>query len=101
MNRDGLTVPAPEPPDSPDAWYAPDVRDQYELAAGVIATVRDEGETFGYEVRVPSLSADAQEGLESVRRHFADAKLRRPQTREGAAERLREGFELIESPFQR
>ncbi len=93
MNRDGQTVPAPEPPDSPDAWYAPDVRDQYELAAGVVATVRDEGEMFGYEVRVPSLSADAQDDLESVQRHFADAKLRRPQTREGAVERLREGFE--------
>ena len=29
------TVPAPEPPDSPDVWYAPDVHDQYTLDAGV------------------------------------------------------------------
>jgi hypothetical protein len=37
------TVPAPEPPDSPDAWYAPGVRDQYALGSGVVATVRSGG----------------------------------------------------------
>ena len=34
------TVPPPEPPDSPDAWYAPGVHDQYALGFGVVATVR-------------------------------------------------------------
>ena len=40
------SVPAPEPPDSPDAWYAPDVHDQYTLDAGVVATVRSAREEF-------------------------------------------------------
>ena len=35
------TVPSPVPPDSSDAWYAPTVRAQYELAPGVTATVHE------------------------------------------------------------
>ena len=51
------TVPPPEPPDSPDAWYAPGVHDQYALGSGVVATVRSGAGGFRYEVREPSLSA--------------------------------------------
>ncbi len=87
------TVPAPEPPDSPGAWYAPDVHDQYALGAGVVATVRSAGGEFVYDVREPSLSAAADRDLEAVLDHFADAEPRRPRTREGAAERLRAGFD--------
>jgi type IV secretory pathway ATPase VirB11/archaellum biosynthesis ATPase len=90
MNR---AVPAPEPPDSPDAWYAPDVHDQYALGSGVVATVRSEDDEFAYEVREPSLSARAERDLEAVLEHFADAEPRRPRTRQGAAERLRAGFD--------
>jgi hypothetical protein len=31
-----VEVPAPVPPSSPDAWYAPAVRDQYTAAPGVV-----------------------------------------------------------------
>ena len=37
----GGAVPAPVPPDDPEAWYAPAVRAQYESASGVVATVRE------------------------------------------------------------
>jgi len=87
------TVPAPEPPDSPDAWYAPGVHDQYALGSGVVATVRSGAGGFRYEVREPSLSSRAARNLEAVLEHFADAELRRPRTRQGAAERLRDGFD--------
>ena len=93
MGTDVPTVPAPEPPDSADAWYAPAVHDQYEVVPGVVATVRGDGEPFAYDVREPSLSAGACEGLAAVREHFAEAELRRPRTREGAAERYRDGFD--------
>ena len=87
------TVPAPEPPDSPDAWYAPGVHDQYALGSGVVATVRTGAGGFRYEVREPSLSARTESDLGAVLEHFADAELRRPRTRQGAAERLRDGFD--------
>jgi type IV secretory pathway ATPase VirB11/archaellum biosynthesis ATPase len=86
------TVPPPEPPDSPDAWYAPDVHDQYALGSGVVATVGTEDGEFVYDVREPGLSARAESDLESVLEHFADAELRRPRTRQGAVERLEAGF---------
>jgi len=86
------TVPPPEPPDSPDAWYAPDVHDQYALGSGVVATVGTENGEFVYDVREPGLSARAERDLESVLEHFADAELRRPRTRQGAVERLEAGF---------
>ena len=86
------TVPPPEPPDSPDAWYAPDVHDQYALGSGVVATVETENGEFVYDVREPELSARAESDLESVLEHFADAELRRPRTRQGAVERLEAGF---------
>lgn len=37
---DPSTVPAPDPPDSPDAWYAPAVRAQYEVSPDVVVTIR-------------------------------------------------------------
>jgi len=52
------TVPAPEPPDAPDAWYAPEVRAQYEVRPGVVVTIRERersGTEFEYAVREPSL----------------------------------------------
>ena len=94
METDAPVVPAPEPPDSPDAWYAPDVHDQYELTMGVVATVRQTTEhgAFGYDVRVPSLANRTRQSLDTVRSHFDEAKLSRPRTREGARERIQEGF---------
>jgi type IV secretory pathway ATPase VirB11/archaellum biosynthesis ATPase len=87
------TVPAPEPPDSPDAWYAPDVRTQAEVHPGVVATIRETGQDFSYEVREPSLPATEQDALDDVESHFADAHLQRPVTREGAVERMAAGFD--------
>jgi type IV secretory pathway ATPase VirB11/archaellum biosynthesis ATPase len=93
MQTEVPTVPPPEPPDSGDAWYAPNVHDQYEVVSGVVATVRSDDGGFRYDVREPALPADARAGLDRVREYFADAEPSRPRTREGAAERYREGFE--------
>jgi type IV secretory pathway ATPase VirB11/archaellum biosynthesis ATPase len=90
------TVPAPEPPDAPDAWYAPGVRAQYEVRPGVVVTIREReqpGTEFEYAVREPSLSGAGAAGLDRLRDYFADAPLDRPLTREGARERMREGFD--------
>ena len=87
------TIPPPEPPDGRDAWYAPSVRDQYEIVSGVVATVSEEGGAFGYEARTPALSARARRDLESIEAHFEGAALTRPRTREGAAERFHRGFD--------
>ncbi|WP_254820862.1 hypothetical protein [Haloglomus halophilum] len=79
------TVPAPEPPDAPDAWYAPGVRAQYEVRPGVVVTIREReqpGTEFEYAVREPSLSATGAAGLDRLRDYFADAPLDRPLTRE-------------------
>jgi len=86
-------VPAPVAPDDPDAWYAPDVRAQYEAHPGVVATVRDAGEGFDYGVREPSLPAADAAARERVREHFADAHLERPRTREGTVERAAAGLD--------
>ncbi len=91
---DDASVPAPIPPDDPEAWYAPDVRTQYESAPGVVATVRErDGGRFGYDVREPALSPADERGLEAVEHHFADVHHRRPLTRAGAVERAEAGFE--------
>ena len=66
------TVPPPEPPDSPDAWYAPGVHDQYALGSSVVATVRSGAGGFRYEVREPSLSARTESDLEAVREYIED-----------------------------
>jgi hypothetical protein len=85
-------VPPPLPPDDPEAWYAPDVCAQYEVHPGVVVTITDRGPDFGYVVREPQLTADDREALDRIETHFADAHLERPRTREGAVERMREGF---------
>ena len=92
-NDEPPTVPPPEPPDSPDAWYAPQVRAQYAVAPGVAVTVRGEAGAFEYAVREPSLSAAGEAGLARVRDYFADAPVDRPLTREGARERMAAGFD--------
>jgi len=91
-DRDGL-VPPPLPPDDPEAWYAPDVRAQYEVHPGVVATVADSDEGFEYRVREPPLSTGEAAARERVAEYLADANVRRPRTREGTVERVREGFD--------
>ena len=93
MDADPFPVPGPEPPDSPDAWYAPSVHDQYEIVPGVVATVADGDDGFRYDVREPTLSAGAEADLRAVREHFDGVDPVRPRTREGAAERFRAGFD--------
>ena len=90
----GGAVPAPVPPDGPEAWYAPDVRAQYEAAPGVVATVRErDGGRFGYDVREPPLSPADEGALERVRDHFSAVRHRRPLTRVGVVDRAEAGFE--------
>ena len=86
------SVPAPVPPDDPDAWYAPDIREQDEIYPGVVVTVRhDSG--FRYEVREPVLTESDRGALETVESHFDGANLERPRTREGAIKRMERGFD--------
>ncbi len=92
-SEDIPTVPSPEPPDGRNAWYAPSVRDQYEIVPGVVATVSEADGAFSYETRTPTLSAEAKRDFESIETHFAGAAPTRPRTREGAAERFRRGFD--------
>ncbi|SDG14402.1 Type IV secretory pathway ATPase VirB11/Archaellum biosynthesis ATPase [Halorubrum xinjiangense] len=90
----GGAVPAPVPPDDPEAWYAPDVRAQYEAAPGVVATIRErDGGRFGYDVREPPLSAADERALDRVRDRFSAVRHRRPLTRVGVVERAERGFE--------
>jgi type IV secretory pathway ATPase VirB11/archaellum biosynthesis ATPase len=91
--HDAGTVPPPLPPDDPEAWYAPDVREQYELHPGVVATIHDRGEEFEYDVREPQLSDADREALDGVKDHFSDANLAQPLTREGTVERMAAGFD--------
>jgi type IV secretory pathway ATPase VirB11/archaellum biosynthesis ATPase len=87
-------VPAPVPPDDPEAWYAPDVRAQYEAAPGVVATVRErDGGRFGYDAREPPLSVGDERALDRVRDRFSAVRHRRPLTRVGVVERAEAGFE--------
>lgn len=86
-------VPPPTPPDDPDAWYAPDVRAQYEVFPDVVVTVREEAPGFRYEVREPVLTAGDAAALDAVADHFADAHLSRPRTREGTVERAAAGLD--------
>ena len=90
----GGSVPAPVPPDDPEAWYAPDVRAQYEPEPGVVATVRErDGGRFGYDVREPPLSSADERALGQVHDHFSSVRHRRPLTRVGVVERASAGFE--------
>ena len=115
---DAGAVPPPLPPDDPEAWYAPDVRSQTEVHPGVVVTIRDESvehrddrggagdahrqprrassrgeDAFIYEVREPSLTDAERADLARVESYFADANLDRPRTREGAVERMTDGFD--------
>jgi type IV secretory pathway ATPase VirB11/archaellum biosynthesis ATPase len=85
-------VPAPLPPDDPEAWYATNVTAQYEVFPGVVVTISRAGDEFSYEVREPALTASDEAALERVESHFADAHLEPPRTREGAIEVMADGF---------
>ncbi|MCG1002149.1 MULTISPECIES: type II/IV secretion system ATPase subunit [Halobacterium] len=85
-------VPSPVPPDDPDAWYAPNVRSQYEVHPGVVVTVSERDGEFTYDVRAPPLGASDETALDHVTDYFADAQLSRPRTREGTRERVAAGL---------
>ncbi|MFB6250095.1 MAG: type II/IV secretion system ATPase subunit [Halobellus sp.] len=91
---DTPAVPAPEPPDSRAAWYARDVRSQYEVAPGVVTTIRDApgGVGFAYHLREPSLRAESARALDEIREYFSGVEVRRPLTRQGTAERAAAGL---------
>ena len=92
-DRDG-SVPAPVPPDDPEAWYAPGTRAQYAPSPGVVATIReyDEGR-FAYHVREPKRSTADERALRTIREYFSMVPHRRPLTRAGVVERAESGFE--------
>jgi len=92
MLQQAAAVPAPAPPDSPDAWYAPDVRAQYEVHPGTVVTVSETDGGFAYDARRPVLGASDETALGRVRDYFADAQLSRPRTREGTRERVADGL---------
>jgi type IV secretory pathway ATPase VirB11/archaellum biosynthesis ATPase len=92
MSQQATTVPAPAPPDSPDAWYAPDVKTQYEVHPGVVVTVASDDDGFRYDARRPVLGDADEAALDTVRDYFADANLSRPRTREGTRERVADGL---------
>ncbi|MFB6311436.1 MAG: type II/IV secretion system ATPase subunit [Salinirussus sp.] len=89
---EGGLVPAPLPPDDPEAWYAPDIQAQYEVHPGVVVTITRTGPEFAYDVRDPILTAADSERLDRVESHFARAHLQRPRTHEGALETMDRGF---------
>ena len=91
-SSDRGSVPPPLPPDDPEAWYAPDVRSQYEVHPGVVVTIADHGRDFTYDVREPPLTDGDEAALDRIESYFADAHLERPRTREGAVERMTDGF---------
>ena len=70
-------VPAPLPPNSPEAWYAPQVRSQHEVTPGVIITIIDQADHVGfrYQIREPSLDTDSEDALAEIRAYFAGANL--------------------------
>ena len=89
-------VPAPLPPNSPEAWYAPQVRSQHEVTPGVIITIIDQADHVGfrYQIREPSLDTNSEDALTEIRAYFAGANLEsgRPLTREGTTERATHGL---------
>jgi type IV secretory pathway ATPase VirB11/archaellum biosynthesis ATPase len=89
---DRYRVPAPATPGSPEAWYAPDVRAQYEVHPGVVATIEESAFGFEYRTREPHLGQRGADALDSVHEHFSAVQRRRPLTREGAAARARTGL---------
>ena len=89
----GQSVPSPVPPDGTDAWYTPAIREQDEIYPGVVVTIRSTDEGFSYEVREPVLGAGEAKALATVEAYFETATRQRPRTREGAVERMAEGFD--------
>ncbi|MDG5778751.1 hypothetical protein QA599_20115 [Haloarculaceae archaeon H-GB1-1] len=68
-------VPAPLPPDDPEAWYAPAVLSQYSVHPDVVVTISRTATGFGYDVRKPQLTG----GDEAARRrveYYALARVR-------------------------
>ena len=92
MQAREATVPAPVPPDDPDAWYAPDVQRQYEVHPSVVVTVTERDGEFAYGARTPELGEHDEDALGRVTDYFADAQLSRPRTREGTRERVATGL---------
>jgi hypothetical protein len=90
--QDEAVVPAPVPPDDGAAWYAPNVRAQYEIHPGIVATISEDVDRLRYDVREPSLSPTDQRSLDRIRDHFEDVHTPAPLTREGALERASAGF---------
>jgi len=90
----GPAVPPPEPPESPDAWYAVGVREQYEVTPGVVVTIHDTAGSvgFSYQIREPAVGARSERALASVTEYFSAVSVRRPLTRQGAAERAAAGM---------
>lgn len=86
------SVQGPVPPDDRQAWYAPQVRSQYSVSNGIVATVRESADGYLYRTREPKLSVGEQATLEQVESRFAEAHLSRPRTRTGAVERVQEGL---------
>ena len=86
-------VPPPVGPGDVDAWYAPEVRAQYEVHPGVVVTVEEREFGFEYLVREPELGAPEVEALASVHDHFSAVQRRRPLTREGTVARAQRGLE--------
>jgi type IV secretory pathway ATPase VirB11/archaellum biosynthesis ATPase len=87
------TVPPPATPETPEAWYAPDVRAQREVFPGVVVTLRETASGFVYEVREPPRDERDERALERVHERFEGVSWRRPQTREDTAERAERGLE--------
>jgi len=86
-------VAPPLPPDDPEAWYAPAVVDQREVHPGVVVTLAETRDGFDYRVREPPLSTRGSVARETLGDYFDDANVPPPRTREGAVERMREGFD--------
>lgn len=85
-----MEIPPPVAPDDPEAWYAPEVRAQYTLSPGVVATVREQstGAPFAYAVREPSLSPDARDALAALADQLTDARPDTPRTTTGVREQF-------------
>jgi len=90
---DRKTVPAPVPPDDPEAWYAEEIQDQYEVYPGLVVTITGHEDGFRYAVREPRQTAADEDALETITSYFEDAYLERPRTREGAIEVMEAGFD--------
>ncbi|AKH97053.1 type II/IV secretion system ATPase subunit [Halanaeroarchaeum sulfurireducens] len=92
------TVPPPVPPDASAAWYAPTVRDQYRVDPNLVATVREVGDSFEYDVREPPLAVVTRVAANRVETFLDGARIDRPRTREGTVDRMAAG---LSRPYRR